>query len=370
MALTNFNALTDEQKTIWAMDVWKNARNNSFLNKFTGSSDNSMVQRISELKKDEKGARAVITLVPDLEGDGVAGDNTLEDNEEAMNSFDQVIQIDQMRHGTRNRGRMSDHKTVLNFRTQAKDKLGYWLGDRVDQLGFLTLSGVGYGFHTNGAPRVGSQFPLYDFAADVKAPSENRYGRWDAVTGLIMGSAADNTDLTTADTPTYEALVLLKAYAKEHYIKPVREGSGGEAYHVFLTPTAMAKLRLDPEYQAIMRSAGNRGPKNELFTGAGSVYIEGLWIHEYRHVFNTTGLASGSKWGGGAVDGCRMLFCGAQAMGLADLGAPHWVEKGFDYENQQGISVGKICGMLKPRFKGVVEQTVEDFGVITVDFAQ
>lgn len=231
------------------------------------------------------------------------------------------------------------------------------------------MSGVGYGFHTNGATRVGSQFPQLEFAADVLPPSTNRYARWDATAGLITGAAANNADLAAEDTPTYEMLVELKAYAKERYIKPIRM-DGKNTYHVFLTPTAMAKLRLDPEFQSIMRNAGVRGPKNDLFGGADSVYIDGLWVHEYRHVFNTTGLAAGSKWGGGAVDGCRMLFCGAQALGYADIGAPHWDEEGFDYQNQQGISIGKINGFLKPQFVGVTEQTEEDFGLICVDVAQ
>lgn len=77
MARTNFAKLTDEQKTVWAMDFWKQARKYSFLNKFAGTSQDSLVQRITELRKSEKGARAVITLVADLVGDGVAGDRTL-----------------------------------------------------------------------------------------------------------------------------------------------------------------------------------------------------------------------------------------------------------------------------------------------------
>ena len=79
--LTNFALLTNEQKTIWSMDMWKHARNYSFVNKFLGNGSNSMIQHITELKKSEKGARAVITLLADLEGDGVAGDRTLEGNE-------------------------------------------------------------------------------------------------------------------------------------------------------------------------------------------------------------------------------------------------------------------------------------------------
>ena len=70
MANTNFAALTSEQLTIWSRDFWRVARNMSFINQFAGSGPNAMVQRISELTQSEKGARAVITLLADMTGDG------------------------------------------------------------------------------------------------------------------------------------------------------------------------------------------------------------------------------------------------------------------------------------------------------------
>ena len=129
MALTNFALLTDEQKTVWSMDLWKHARNYAFVNKFLGKDSNSLIQHVTELKKSEKGARAVITLLADLEGDGVAGDRTLEGNEEAMKSYDQVIRIDQLRHANRHEGRMADQKSVVEFRNNSRDVLAYWLAD-------------------------------------------------------------------------------------------------------------------------------------------------------------------------------------------------------------------------------------------------
>ncbi|MGH2626745.1 MAG: DUF4043 family protein, partial [Anaerolineales bacterium] len=82
------------------------------------------------------------------------------------------------------------------------------------------------------------------------------------------------------------------------------------------------------------------------------------------------GLASGSKWGGGGtVDGQRVLFCGAQSLGMADIGDPYWVEEDDDYKNQSGISVGKIFGFKKPVFRSLHHGTNEDFGVLCVDTA-
>jgi hypothetical protein len=82
--------------------------------------------------------------------------------------------------------------------------------------------------------------------------------------------------------------------------------------------------------------------------------------------------ASGSKMcASGNTEGQRMLLCGAQALGMADLGAAYWDEDYFDYNNQPGIACGKIFGFLKPQFKGnpANPTLLEDFGVITVDTA-
>lgn len=367
MAVTNFNALTDEQKTVWSRQLWKAARNLAFTSKFTGKGPNSMIQRITELTKSEKGTRAVITLVADLEEDGVAGDRQLEGNEEEIKAYDQVINIDQLRQANRHKGKLAEQKSVVTFREQSRDVLAYWLADRTDQLSFLTLSGVAYTFTNRGGTRTSSAFSDLEFAADVTAPSTNRHRRWDATTGLQAGSTAD---VAAADTPSWAMLVELKAFAKDKYVRGIKGPGGTEFFHVFMCPKGMAKLRQDPDYLANVRNAGVRGSSNELFKGTDTVMVDGLMIHEYRHVYNTQGASSGSKWGAGsAVDGQAVLFCGAQALGMADIGAPEWVEKGFDYDNQQGISVGKMFGFLKPVFRSNIDGTDEDFGVIRCDTA-
>jgi hypothetical protein len=89
-------------------------------------------------------------------------------------------------------------------------------------------------------------------------------------------------------------------------------------------------------------------------------------------VYNTTGVASGSKWGASStIDGCQVLICGAQAMGMADIGEPEWVEKEFDYDNRPGIALGKMAGFLKPQFTSLYAgNTKQDFGVVSLYVAQ
>lgn len=373
MALTNFAAQTANAKLVWAKQFWTMARNMSFVGRFMGDGANSMIQRITELTKTEKGAKAVITLIGDMTGDGVTGDYTLEGNEEALTQYDVVIRIDQLRNGNVLAGRLADQKSVVNFRTTSRDQLAYWASDRIDQLAFLTLAGVTYDKKNNGAARpnlaVGLNLANLEFAADVTAPSSKRYLRWNSAGGVL---ATGGTALVAAaDTLTYKALVLLKAYAKDQYIRGIKSEGGEEVYHVFVTPSAMAKLKLDADFLANVRNAGPRDKSNTLFAGTTSVMVDGLIIHEFRHVFNTSGLASGSKWGsGGLIDGCRVLLCGAQALAVADLGDAAWDEKTFDYGNRQGITIGKIFGMLKPKLYSNITADVQDFGVIALDVAQ
>jgi len=377
MTSTNFTRLTSEEKTVWSRDVWTTARNQAFLNRFMGSGEDSMIQRITELTANERGARAVITMVPDLVGDGTAGDNTLEGNEEEVKAHDKVIQIDHLRHANKSEGTMAEQKTVVNFREQSKRVLAYWLADRMDQMAFLTLSGVAYTQRTDGPARTNnSQLPDLAFASDVLAPSANRHFNWDETTNQVF-VAGDTATVVATDYPSYQMLVNLKALLKERYIKPIRDEGGNEFFHIFMSPAAVARLKLDNNFILNQRHAGVRGPGNDLTKGTSmwdAIMVDGLMIHEHRHVFNTRGLISGTdKWGASQnVEGCAVLACGAQAMGFADIGAGSWVEKEFDYNDKPGIKYGKILGMLKPQFPSIYETNTtqdEDFGVVRINVA-
>ena len=360
--LTNFSGLTSEQKIVWSRDTWKAARDKMFIKKFIGKGEGSMIQRITDLTKTEKGEKCLMFLVADLVEDGVVGDNEREGMEEAMQSYEQAITIDLISHGVKNKGKMSEQKTVITFREHGKDKLSYWLANRCDQLAFLTMSGISYAYHNNGKARASSAFSTLAFADDVVAPSGNRHLNWNG-TSLEAGNTAS---ITASYLPTYQMIVDLVAYAKDHYMKPLM--SGGKEYYVLLVkPGTLAHLKKDADYQRAITTGLARSEKNPWFTGA-TVTIDGVVIHEHNLTYSTTGMAAGTMWGAaGAFDGTRSLLCGAQAMGMSDLGNPEWDEKTFQYSSQHGINIDKMFGFLKPQFYSIYDEDVEDFGVIAVD---
>lgn len=113
MAVTDFGALQSAVKRVWAAEVWKAGRDESFFfaNGFVGSSDsdmNSVIQRVTKLTETERGLECVMQLVLDMQTDGIVGDNELDGNEEALINDSQTIRIDQLRNGTKNKGEMAE----------------------------------------------------------------------------------------------------------------------------------------------------------------------------------------------------------------------------------------------------------------------
>lgn len=371
MSQTNFALLTAEQKTVWSRTLWRDARELSFLSKFLGKGERSVVQVITELTTSEKGERVLMHLLADLVGDGVANDNEREGQEEAMKSYTEDITIGLLSHGVRDTGKLANQKTVISFRENARDVLAYWLANRIDQLAILTLSGIAYTFNVDGSTRgveQGSALAELAFSADVTAPTANRHVRVHGTSGGYVSLEAGNTALVDIyGGLTYEALVDLGVYAKVNYVKGLMEG-GKEYFILLLRPESVAQLKKDADYKNAIWQGAPRSDTNPFFSGA-TVTVDGLVIHEHRMVFNTKGATSGvDKWGAGSdIDGARGLLLGSQALGMIDLTSPAWNEKMFEYDSSVGINVDKMLGMRKPRFHSAWTDSVEDFGVIAVD---
>lgn len=367
MSQTDFGALTIAQKRVWAAQTWQAGRDKSFFfaNGFIGSSEsdmNSVIQRVTKLTETERGLECVMQLVQDLTNDGVVGDNQLDGNEEPMINDATVIRIDQLRNAVRSKGEMAEQATVIRFREQGRDKLAFWLSDKLDELMFLTLSGRNFNLHTNGKTRTGTQLPSLSFNADVQAPSSNRI--------VYGGSATSENSLTSTDRMSWQVIVHAHTLAQEKRLRPIRSG-GREYYAMVIHPRQRRDLVLDPTYQTILRTAERPGEKHKLFTGAMAI-VDGVVLYAHNKVFNTSGLGSAQKWGaGGNVDGAQSIMMGAQAGGIALLGNMFWRESdNTDYGNRPGLGTGRKIGMLKPQFKSIYdENTRQDFGTIAVKTA-
>lgn len=362
---TDFGGLTAAQKKVWSGKLWQQFRDESFWmsNGFISQGLNTPIHRVTELTKTARGLECVMQIVNDLEGDGTAGDNDLNGSEEAMVNDAQTIKIDLLAHAVKSKGQMSEQATVIRFREQAKDKLGFWLPDKIDEMMFLTAAGRAYTLNTDLSTRGTSQLPSLAFAADVAAPSTNRV--------KYAGSATSEATLTASDKMSWNLCVTAKTYARRQGLRPIRQG-GKEYYAMVMSPEQRRDLLLDSTYQTIVARAAEKGSKNPLFNNALAV-VDGLILYEHRKVINTSGLTSGvDKWGSGnTVEGAQANLLGACALGFTTLGGGEWLEgDSNDYGRKPAVGYQQMLGILKPKFKPTASSaSQEDYGVIQVKTA-
>ncbi len=369
MSLTDFGALSAAQKKVWSEKTWRQGRDASFwlssgmIGKGTDDTTRP-IHLVTELTATERGDRCVMQLVADLAGDGVAGDNELEGNEESLINDTQEIVIDLFRNAVKSKGKMAEQRTVVRFRAQARDKLSFWLGDKLDEMAFLTIAGRAYSLNVNGSTRAaGSQLPQLAFASSVTAASANRI--------MFAGTNTSESTVAAADTMNWNLIVKARAAAQRKKLKPIRQG-GKEYYAVVMSTEQARDLKQDTTYQTNVGRAEKRSQDNPLFKGTFAV-IDGVMLFEHNKVFNTLGIADGSKWGaGGHIDGAQAALIGAQALGFARIGEPNFEESTLtDYGNREGIGYGRMIGFLKPVFRTPPSEGTgsEDYGVIALKTA-
>src|SRR3990167_7339781 len=113
MALTPANSSLI--KKLYAKQLFKEARDELFFDKFMGEGERSIIQTKTDLRK-EKGDTINFGLGMDLSGTGVIGDNELEGNEEALVTYNDSVTIDQIRNAVRVQGRLEEQKASYMIR--------------------------------------------------------------------------------------------------------------------------------------------------------------------------------------------------------------------------------------------------------------
>lgn len=306
----------------WAKQLWTEALKETYFNKFTGEGENSIIQTKSELKKDA-GDKITVPLLMNLVGDGITGDNTLEGNEEALQFYDCAVEIDQIRHAVKLKGRFEEQKTQINLRTSAKNALKKWFSEKMEKMVVAAL---------------------------LTTP--------DADHVIVAGGKANRGAITAADKFSADLISAAARKAKTATPKIRRPTVDGKEYYVMLIDPYQARdLKADTKWIEAQKFAQNRGDNNPIFTGMLGIY-DGVVIHEYEYLpRNADGASDGAS--GKIITGTALLL-GCQA-GIRAVGKEaFWEEDTFDYHNQYGVATGAILGFKKSVFDG------KDFATIQV----
>lgn len=347
MATTSYGVNHPLAVKHWARRLFREALKATYIQRFIGSGSNSLVQMKTEMQKDA-GDRVRIGLRMQLTGAGIAGDSTLEGNEEALVTYSDDVFIDQLRHAVRSAGKMSEQRVPFSVREEARSGLTDWWADRMDTAFFNQIAGMTAETDTR---YTGMQAPV--------APSSTRILR-------PSGVAADQS-LSTTDLFSLARIDAAVETAKTAtpLIRPIRQ-RGDDYYVLFLHPYQVTDLRTNTstgQWLDIQKAAmqGGRINDNPIFTGALGVY-NGVILHEaFRVPQGVSGATSLS-----VTNTRRAVLCGAQAAAIAygqNSGGSEtysWQEEMFDYANQLGVSAGAIWGLKKMVFNST------DFATIVI----
>lgn len=357
MAQTNYPVNHPLAVKLWAKDLYHDVIGESFFGKFLGTSADSLFQVKSDTKK-SAGDSIKFGLRTLLTGDGKQGDDTVEGSEEALQTYNDTVLINQIRHAVRSAGKMSEQRVHFDVRDEAKDGLRDWWTERLEVSAANQLAGY--------TTQTDTKFTGNNSAVAPTATYRHMIGASHTAEGSLSATTTHAIKLSDLD----RAVAMAKASqtvggTTYQRIRPVSV-DGKKMYVCFMHPWAIRQLRADAStagnFFDIQKAAmqGGKYSENPIVTGGNFVY-NNVIVHEWSYLPNIVT----SPNSGTTADFRRAVFCGAQAAAVAfgqDSASTKmsWNEELFDYGNQLGVEAGMIFGIKKTVFNSV------DFGTIVL----
>ena len=119
MAVSGWGTNSPVAVKLWSRKLFQEALKQTWMYRFIGSSDNSMIQLLDDTQKGP-GDRITVPLRMQLTSLGIQGDATLEGNEEALQVYTDNLFINQLRNAVRSGGKMSEQRVPFSVREQAQ----------------------------------------------------------------------------------------------------------------------------------------------------------------------------------------------------------------------------------------------------------
>ena len=328
----------------------------SRFKRYMGTDENSIIQLKEDLTK-KKGDKVTFALVNELTGSGVTGNQTLEGNEEGLDSRSHPLTVAPLRHAVA----ISDwdeQKSAIDLRDAGKMMLKMWAMSKmrdgiISALG--SINGVAYASATSTQRN----------AWVVDNVDRVLFGKLNSNYSATHATALANID-NTDDKLTPEAVSLMKRIAQtcSPKIRPIRLNEDEEWYVLFANALAFRDFALNSTVTQANRDARNRGLDNPLFTG-GALVWDGVIVREIPEIGILTGVGAGS------IDVGPTYLCGAQAVGVGWAQRTKSTTNVRDYGFLHGVGVSEIRGIEKMTFGSGAGDTddLKDHGVVTGFFA-
>lgn len=295
---TSYNALLPE---LWRKGVQLSEATENFFQMFEGPSDSYAVQSIRDLSKGA-GSKITFRTMAQLFGEGVQGDELVQDKTEDFRLGSYQLTVDFLRHAVSYNKRTEEKIAIASeLKSNVPTLLGNWLGRiKTERLAKLFLH---------------------------KGNSENYV--------LTNQSASSQDDLSPSDTIGYDTLIQVGQQLRTRGAKPALVGTVGKnkinRYILASTGEALVSLRTQDKYlQAVRAAAAAQGESSVLFTG-GYVDVDGHVIREYNPIDHDGFGAVGSALNARAIyGGFANTAGGTIAAGFPQLNTANNARANFD----------------------------------------
>ena len=328
-----------------------------------GADKNSIIE-LKDISTKGAGDRITFGLKYQLTGRGVTEGITLEGNEEALQTGNQALSINELAHAVRVKAEdtIEQQRVLFNLRQEAKDSIVDWYATRMAATFFIHACGyTGRNMTLIGRP-VTNLAPLYWGFNEVLPPSENRW--------IIAGGKATEADLAEGDGFNLQYIDHMVEWARlaNPMIRPVRV-DGDEWYVLYMHPSQVTQLRTntDSGQWLDITKSNYRGTRenNPIVKGSLGRYNNVVLRSDE---FVTAGL---NPDGTENTNVRRAVLLGAQSLVMGfgrNFGANRFrtEEEYFDYKRELGVAVKTIFGMKKTRYSFCGNEGAEDYGTIVL----
>ena len=381
MVATSYAFADPRAQTIWSLAVFEYGLQNMFFTGMMGKDGNSLIHVNTKLLT-IKGGTIIFQSRDPLSGAGQGNDGNTTGNEEAIKRRNMSAIIAERAHSVVSAGKISEQLTASNIRTDAKEDLGEWLSEALEDDLSTAAAGL-YNENSSSAAitTINESYPTSDriyYGGQNAAGSISNSGvsfGTDALLSADANSAGGNNLFGTtimesikrrmiAATPRFRP-VRIHDLSKMNP-NDVRSGKNlgpvlAKIFIVLADPLQIKAVRAETGsngWKVLQQNAQVKGNLNPIFSGA-SFYHDGMLVFEYDRIHRRTGAGGTTLAEGFSLDTnrtarddavasgitvARALFMDAQALVFGWAQKPGWSEDFVD-NNKPKIKVDMLYGV-------------------------
>lgn len=311
----------------------------------------------SEFQGKKAGDTARFHFMPQNKTDGIYGQNAdVLGNEDSLDEFSMDLKIDQVTKAFAKKGKMTDIRTIWDFRAEAKQQLVRWFADKHAYWIAMALTGyISDGFSpvsdfrtadvVDGEGRivVSTGATTFQILADTYSSESDLLSDYDGAGGSLSNADKMNTYLLD------ELEIIAKQGNSKYRVRPIRSESNGAEYFLLdLSLAAYRDLKQDTRFNAKLISLNDASldvNKDTFAKGALGVW-NNIIINKNEFIYEFYNDAGTEKY-------ARNLLMGADAMVMGYAQTSDYTEELLDHKRKLSVATDEISGRRKLNYDDV-----------------